>query len=257
MENTKKMMLVDASVIEKLKQKESAPQDTLTRLDEEMQNIMNRKLNDREKWALYSQTLQRYFHFAEGERQPIKLPIITENNNVVGFDKTVDDETVTKKDVTPYTPSVLFKLVPKTYIKRGELLLENLLKSEDKITWDERSGVVTIKNEKIPNSNIVDLFQDTLRPLKRPKPIGWQEFAKTLWEIGVPNACIGNPKTFEYINMLNLGEREKKDSAEFRRKFLDSPPFSTPKDKPSSSTPRTHQHFSTKRKFDWEKWTPY
>lgn len=56
MENAKKMILIEPGLIEKLKQ-ENEVNSNLSRLDIEMQNIMNSKTEDRKKWMLYLQTL--------------------------------------------------------------------------------------------------------------------------------------------------------------------------------------------------------
>lgn len=72
MTSMKKMMLVESHVFEKLKEKECTPEDSLSRLDVEMHKIMRSKTEDREKWTLYLQTLQRYLHFYDEKKILLK-----------------------------------------------------------------------------------------------------------------------------------------------------------------------------------------
>lgn len=248
MENTRKMILIDPSVIEKLKHKESTSEDPLSRLDQEMQNILVSKLGDHEKWKLYSQILQRYLYFSDEGRRPIKLPLLPEetydSNSMIKKENSDlelpnNNPPTTKKDVSEsliYDASNLIKVIPKSFKKKGELLVNALINNKNIIKWDEQ-GTVFIEDEAIPGSNIIDLLNDTLRQLKRPKPRGWEQFSKALIQARVPLFCIGNPTTAEYMRKLCTD---------------DFTPLS--EDTPKSAQP---QRKKIKRKIDWERWTPY
>lgn len=257
MENTKKMILIEPEVVERLKNRENVPIKPLSRLDMDMHNILNSKIEDREKWIQYLQILQRYLHFAGEERQPLKLPILAEEPVSNQFDNvkkdhsdpivavsnltTIEDDVKKKNtNLTRYTPNYLFKCIPKSYRHKGDLLVDALLRQNNFIGWDE-NGVVTINKEVIPGSNISDLIGDTLRPLKREKPIGWQKFAKALKHINFPLSSIGNPQTVEYISQLNLSSDDKEEPTHDYK--------ITPK---KNTTGVLH-----KRKLDWERWNPY
>lgn len=83
-------------------------------------------------------------------------------------------------------------MIPKTYAKKGELLFNLLSLSKIKVRWND-DGTVFIENNKITGSNIIDLINDILRPLKKTgDPIGWEEFAKTLKDLNIPLTYIGN-----------------------------------------------------------------
>lgn len=258
MENAKKMILVEPHVIERIRQNENIPEKPLSLLDKEMQKILNSTIEDREKWSKYSQILQRYLHFANAERQPIVLPIITDttddmifnnmNEKEINNDKMlVPKSPAIKEDVTQeksipskYTPNYMFNSIPKTYRKRGELLLSNLLENKKNIKWDS-NGRVIINNKTIPFSNILDLINDVLRPSKRAKPLGWKKFASTLKEINIPLSCIGNPETLQYIKRPDSSESEKDHPAPEHQ----------------SETPKTSGSSSLlTRKLDWETWNP-
>lgn len=273
MENTKKMILVEPDFIEKLKHSEKAPLNSLTRLDEEMQKILASKTEDREKWALYSQALQRFLHLTETDRKPFKLPIIIDgmNNLHEDYEKSMVKKEGNEDNTTlpnqsrfegdaastslnhtypvQFTPSHIIKLIPKTYMKKGQSLLDFVLKNKHKIWWKE-GGEIVVDNQVIPESNITDLISDTLRPLKRAKPIGWKQFASILKDIGVPASCIGNPTNLEYINGLQLNETQETPIYEnTRSKSVQVREQSTP------ISNKTTQ--SSKKKIDWERWTPY
>lgn len=242
MENTKKMILVDPSVIENLKKRETSSDDTLSRLDKEMDKIISSKLDDREKWSLYYQTLQRYFHFSDQNKLPLKLSIVSDVVDKIKHEKVdaqtqtepVEREVSSEEDVLHvYDHAYLLRLIPKTFKQKGQFLLDCILKNPDKIKWDNK-GTIIINNKIIPNSNIVDLINDILRKLKRPKPLAWEEFAKTLIDIGVPLSCIGNRETQEYLKNYTIEQLKE-----------------TPTRTPVSSRARE------KRRIDWERWTPY
>ncbi|CAH0730640.1 unnamed protein product, partial [Brenthis ino] len=265
MENAKKMILIEPGLIEKLKQ-ENKVNSNLSRLDIEMQNIMNSKTEDRKKWMLYLQTLQRYLHFTEEDRQPLRLPIYSNTSNedsneskIVFKNKDSDLKRIVnaeallgengsikseENDTNPlYTPTQILSLIPKTYNKKGQLLLNLVGTNKSKIHWDNE-GTVIIDNEKIPGSNIVDLINDSLRPLKKSDPIGWDRFAKALKDIKVPLTYIGNPKRCEFINQLQANDLKITSEIEDQE-------FSTP----SSEDKRSLNKI--RRKLEWEKWTPY
>lgn len=265
MEHTKKMLLIEPSLIDKINRRNESHENPKSRLDTEMQNILDSKDDDRKKWILYLQTLQRYLHFTGEDRQPYQLPIITSNNDLPEtllkkehHDKSSDsnnkdpivDQTLNKEvelkesdiiqDKCMYSKKQILSLIPKSYIKKGESLLDFLLTRQNKVHWDD-DGTVLVDNNRITGSNIIDLVNDSLRPLKKSDPIGWEKFAKALKEIKVPLTYIGNPKRNEYINQLRLESFEE---------TLGDEEYSTPTSE--------HKYLrKIKKKIDWEKWTPY
>lgn len=254
MENTKKMILIEPEVIERLKSRDTAHEDSLSRLDKEMQNILKSKKDDREKWSLYMQILQRYLHFAGEERRPLRLPIMMENeekhegtvfkkeserNDSSVNEDFEDDQHVHGFSIDMiYTPTYIKKLIPKSYRKKAEILLDILLNNKDKISW-KNDGSLVIDNDIIENSNIVDLVNYSLRSLKRSKPNGWDKFMETLKVIRAPSSCIGNPEAIEHISNISPNTRRQ------------SSPIIIKSPKISSSD-------KLKNKNDvWERWNPY
>lgn len=258
MDNAKKMILIEPEVIEKLKNDNR--NTNLSRFDEEMRKVLFTKIDDREKWAQYSQILQRYLYFVGKDRKPLEIPILSldatqtnkrQDNEEYGTDSTQDfAKTVDQRDSDIYTKSHLIKLLPKTYKKNGELLIDLLQKHRDNIYWDNR-GTVFINNKEIYNSNIVDLLNDAIRPLKNSSPSGWMEFTKVLKDIRVPLSYLGNSRRIAFLNILN-------NTPNFGKKFETNPEkeieYSTPRT--SCSTVGADKE-KIKRKIDWQKWTPY
>lgn len=256
MENAKKMLLIEPSLVEKLNQYNRSDNPS-SRLDTEMSDILNSKMDDRKKCILYLQILQRYLHFNEENRRPIEIPMVSQN---VDFTETnIKDETQTHDDPVPaqtlkkeekqeiektiqsnhlYTKNQILSSIPKTYLRKGENILDLLSNSNDKINWND-SGTVIIDNEKIPGSNIIDLINDLLRPLKNNDPIGWESFAKVLKDIKIPLIYLGNPKRIDYIKNLTLNDiSEVSTDEEFH-------------------TPTKKYVKKIRNKLDWEKWNPY
>lgn len=282
MENTKKMLLVEQDFIERLKHNENQSENSSSRLDREMQKILKSKMDDREKWALYSQALQRFLHFAEADRKPFKIPIVMDGidhfsnynkdlDSKLKKEENVDNDSVANSSLlehevaaTPppdrsnqyypveFTPSHIIEGVPKSYKVKTQTLMENIINHKNKIWW-KVGGEIVINNRTIPNTNIVDLVNDVIRPLKRTKPKGWEEFALVLKDIRVPTSCIGNPTNLEFIKRAvsdrELDELTQSSSVKTRDSSFKVKNASTP------ISGRTRE--STKKKLDWEKWTPY
>lgn len=257
MENAKKMLLIEPGLVDRLNQLNNSDNPT-SRLDIEMKDILNSKMDDRKKCILYLQILQRYLHFNEENRRPIEVPIMSQN--IDPADSNIKDDTQTQEPVASqtlkkeekqeivgalqsdhlYTKNRILSSIPKTYSKKGENLLNLLSLNKNKINWNE-SGTVIIDNEKIPGSNIVDLINDLLRPLKNNDIyIGWESLAKDpLKDIKIPLMYLGNPKRVEYIKKLTLKDIDEVSTDE---------EYHTP----------SHKYVKKiRKKLDWEKWTPY
>lgn len=254
MEHAKKMLLIEPSLIEKLNQTSNVDNHT-SRLDTEMKKILNSNMDDRKKCILYLQMLNRYLHFNEENRRPIELPIIDQNveftetniksenepkesvSQKTSKEEETNEESTTSQIEPLYSISRILDTIPKTYSKKGESLLHLISLSKNKIHWDE-DGTVVIDNKKIVGSNILDLINDVLRPLKRDDPLGWKSFSSALYDIKIPLMYLGNPKRIKYINELKskkLGEISSEEE------------FHTP----------TKYIKKVRKKLDWEKWTPY
>lgn len=166
------MLIVSPEFVQRLKSGENAEKNILSQLDDEMQKVLKSKLTDHDKWAQYNQVLQRYLHFTNQARQPIKIPIETSSNSL--------------------STAVILSTLPKTFKKKAEVFLRLLTASND-MSWDHK-GTVTIKGEILPKSNIVDLVHDVLRPRKTINPPGRLQFADFIKDLNVAHVLLATPK---------------------------------------------------------------
>lgn len=156
------------------------PGTTLSRLDAEMADILGSvtSSNQREKWKLYQQVLQRYQFFADEERRPSSTTDFTSDKPGKEPERTTDE--------------AIMASVPGKYKKQAQQLLNYLQDpSNTRLTWD-KSGVVHINGEPIKDSNIIDLVNDAMRHRKTVRAIGRQQFGTELRLMGVPREFIGN-----------------------------------------------------------------
>lgn len=192
MEHAKKMMLVPPEFIQRLTASENTDPKILSRLDHDMHKVLSSKIEDYDKWAEYNQVLQRYLHFAAKKRRPINIPVqyTPQHENT-----DLKEEEIVKAEIKHerLPEDEILSMVPKKYMKKADNFIR-LLDNSGEIAWDTK-GLVSIKGEIIPHSNIVDLLNDALRARKTTtNPRGWEQFALAIQEINVPLELIGNPK---------------------------------------------------------------
>lgn len=180
------------------------PGDNLSRLDHEMRDILNSRAitDERDRWNLYNQVLQRYLYFVEnGKRQKTQENSQQNNNdntnnNINNSDTSLNNNEKEKE----ITEEFISASVPQRYRRKAEKLLDRLrsLKNSNAIYWNEK-GEVTLNGVKITDSNIIHLINDAARLRKSFNPVGRQEFADFIREQNIPRELIGNhhfwPKT--------------------------------------------------------------
>lgn len=184
MEHAKKMMIVSPELFQRLTATsvtEDVHEKILGELDNDMQNVLKSELDDREKWTEYYQVLQRYLQFSNQIRKPIDIegPILNK---------------------LPLADTEILDTIPKIY-KRNAQCLVNILKRSENIEWDNK-GIVSIKGETMPSSNIIDLINDVVRSRKTTNPVGSKPFVALLNDLNVPNELINSRRkdTFHSTN---------------------------------------------------------
>lgn len=86
--------------------------------------------------------------------------------------------------------------IPKTLRGKAESIIQTI-KESDVLSWDT-AGHLLYKGTLVPNSNIADLINDSLRFRKTAKrPPGWGLFSKGVREINIPRTIIANPLYFQ------------------------------------------------------------
>lgn len=182
------MMIVPPELIQRLKSDEHPDKNILSQLDDEMHKVLKSRLADHDKWVQYNQVLQRYLHFTDQSRQSIKIPIETNSNRVSNTD--------------------IVSTLPATFKKKAEALLR-ILSTSDEVDWDDK-GLVTIKGEILPSSNIIDLVHDTLRPRKAANPPGRVQFSEYIKDRNVARVLLPDSKTVKNVTdqLVDPGKSE-------------------------------------------------
>ena len=72
----------------------------------------------------------------------------------------------------------------------------------NRISWDGK-GLISIDNEPIENSNIIDVVNDFMRVRKNFYSVGKHEIAKVLKELGIPQEYVGN----EFYYKINKNQK--------------------------------------------------
>lgn len=175
------MILVPQDFFAKVNQVQ-APKPS-SNLDSEMESLLNdNNMDEKEKWMKYQQVLQRYLHFKEQDRQPLRLSL---------------ESDIPEPPLKPELHQEIITAVPKLFRKKAELLI-NRLNTSNNITWNS-VGEVSIKGERLVGSNITDLVSDMVRARKTSNPTGWQKFTDLVKELNVPREFIGNPRRVLYM----------------------------------------------------------
>jgi hypothetical protein len=90
------------------------------------------------------------------------------------------------------------------------MILEKIKDNPQVLSWNEK-GELKYQGETVPNTNITNLFSDSLRHRKNNKPNGFELFTKGLKQINLPEDLVCNPerlfKTYGYEQ--NQAERSK------------------------------------------------
>lgn len=156
--------------------------------EENLCHILNSsKLSDNEKQILYNNEMNNYIDQIKSKNKTNDSDKI--KNNTENYEKEYP------------VIQILEKIVPKLYINKAiefyKLLLEN-----NNISWNS-NGEVTLFNNFIPNSNIIDLIKYSVTKIKTI-PVGHQEYKKFIDASNLPFK-------FETQNEKHLSVRPKKN----------------------------------------------
>lgn len=180
MEHTKKYVLMDPRFV-----KPSMRDKALSGLDGEISSILNSELNDELKAKQYSAALSRFRNYS-ADQSPKENPI----------DK--------------LEPKVL-ESMPSTVKYKAKRLIDRL-KRDKAVDWD-KDGQLIYRQRKIPKSDIVELFSNSLKSKSDTKdlPVGWETFAESLHENEIPRELVPNKSIWnEMLRHKPLKETKKK-----------------------------------------------
>ena len=193
MQHAKKMLLISPESLQQktLTTKNETPAykefihrriEPIEHLENEMHTLLDSKItDDRDKWMLYYQLLQRYFRHAEEERKP--------------FSTQHEEKESQNYRENGISNEHILEAIPIT-LKRKATSLLNWISRKENIKWDSL-GEVNLEGVKITGSNIVDLIRDLLSERKVSPPIGMKEFCQVLKKLNVPSSLIINRTRWE------------------------------------------------------------
>lgn len=158
------------------------PGTPLTRLDREMYDILHSdSLDDRDKWQIYRQILQKYLQ---------KLPSKPEKKSLK----------IEGKKTFALTDEKIMESVPKKFKGKAKQLLD-FARNLENVEWDE-TGAVKVHGATI-KGNIMDLVNDAVRHRKNFTARGRAQFAAVLRQAGVPQEFVGNNQFLGDGSFLN------------------------------------------------------
>ena len=158
--------------------------EKLYSLDEEMNRILNNKsLPPEEKAKLYNLALEDYILFTEKYTDRQHGFVVPPQTTLLSH----------REEVTDLLRSTLETTLPRTYRKKGNIVLDYLERSDD-ISWSP-SGQVIIKGEVIPGSNIIELLHHKIRYRRKPSspPTGFDKFEQLLNTLNLPEGVLQGP----------------------------------------------------------------
>lgn len=247
MEHAKKMFLIKPEIFQKLKETGETFPDTISQLDNEMHHVLKEQTDDREKWNKYQQVLQRYLHFSNNLREPVTIPIadLPEEKDVTDAQKLNEKQPI--EDI--------LESVPKNLRNKSKLLLQQINKNNI-IKWDD-NGQVSVNNQTVVGSNIIDLVNDVIRIRKPTNPKGIDVFLDGLAQINIPIEFLGNEA---YRNYFKAQSRIVTSTPKTNKKRSAPVKFSQPTSGYDADVERNDLRHSKKKKknqsitdLDWEK----
>jgi hypothetical protein len=188
---TRKLMLISPETLEKLRTTVPSS-NTLDSIDQQMSHILNQKnISDHDKWTMYEQVLQKYLHKVNRAREPIEIPIVTDDRRPMSHVST---------DL-PLQNTTVSSVGGKSPLSGKATALMEILSNCQHISWDDR-GMVSIGGQLILGSNIIDLLNDVVKTGKHSSPQGWEEFGHLLASLNVPREFIANNNRWHFIQTL-------------------------------------------------------
>ena len=209
MKFTKRMILVPEHFIDTLERKEkiqTIPETkSLIRLDKKMEGILeNDGQTVDDKAFQYNQDLQRFLDVQVQKRQHIPTVKIHKEEpsnekkdaGIQQLDSAVREQEDSKSQ--PLTETEILSSIPKNIRTLAQSMINRLQANNDQISWNDK-GEVSIDNQVIPGSNIIDLVNDQLKSRKSFNPIGWKLFTESLDRINMPKYLMRNEKRRTHI----------------------------------------------------------
>ena len=184
----KKMILVDPRMLSAGRYDQPPTTDVLLSLDDELRHVLDRRdMSAEDKVLQYNQLLQKHWTFQTSHKTP----------PTTGVPATSPPPPPAPPVMVDATIEEVVKSLPKTFPRKGRLLMERIQRNPD-MGWTER-GELVIKGESVPGTNLTDLVNDVVRHRKNFTPQGWQAFATGLGASNVPQDLVGHADRWTWM----------------------------------------------------------
>ena len=183
----------------------------LTRLDDEMKQIMDNKMfGEDEKVKLYNNVLQKFMLTKTQALRERVVPVKWTETNIQQQQQQEQSPgwsgELSREEVEITTHDIVRSL-PQKFRNKGAALMDRINRSS--ALGYNRRGELVYNGQTIPGTHISDLVNDAIRRRKHFNPTGWQMVAKALQELNFPKDLIGHKQRGEY--MESLGKNEQRD----------------------------------------------
>nr|CAB3265868.1 serine--tRNA ligase, mitochondrial [Phallusia mammillata] len=199
MENVQKMALVDPRLLKTLHDKaptKSTPvESALSKLDADMNSIVNNTMPLDAKVKLYNETLQKYRFYSDvnAKRPPMEVTVVGAKKDASGSASSstpVDRRTEMVQQIVAGMPKSL---------KHKAARIMRIVNESPGMDF-KPTGQLVVEGDVIPNSNIEDLVHDVVRKTtKIGGPVGWERFMAALNEANVPKTLVGNKRRLPQV----------------------------------------------------------
>lgn len=220
MEHARKMVLVPEESIERLKamlgkndlKSVQTPGTITSRLDDEMNNILNSttdRTQERNLMAAFNHRFNRFLEFKKQMEEGEALKRTTQSHTKKEQEKTPSENDSVEDNGDNL---LIIKNVPPGFQARARQLVKHL-RLDGKVQWTA-NGSVSIDGVRIRGGNIVDLVNHALRDRKRQPPAGLDQFAVALRSASVPQEFIGNSRVWRAVIAASEPSNESSDGRE-------------------------------------------
>lgn len=193
-----------ALIPEELVAKHTVSSKRLSELDKLMLNILHSDLPDYEKLIRYQELLQKSLNLQEyNNARPVKKEETkqVENSMEQQVESSKEKQVQDSEPPRDHFHDLILSSVSKPMRRKAENALSLIKLQPEVLSWNSK-GEISHQGEKIPNSNIIDLFNYMFNSRKiLPHK---SRYDQALKDLNVPKQFIGNKK------LLNTPEKSVK-----------------------------------------------
>jgi hypothetical protein len=151
--------------------------EKIMRIEMELKDLLNANMNIEQKRIKYVQLFDQLQNFLQ------LLKSSSENTRAPSSESEIEGEDNLEKWLKITLPNTL---------KTKGVSLYQFLKTQQGLTWDKNNGEISVNNNKLRGTNIVDLVVDLVRSHKGPPVTGWKPILIQLKQNNIPLSLINN-----------------------------------------------------------------